>query len=288
MRPTAPRRPPGAARRRGRQPRPDVGRPQRQLDERRGRAAIAASRCGSTLPSRCDGDRHPEHEGRDDHAIARCVTLIACFSLPISGNDAAVHQREVAEREARHRGRSPRSRAASARRSRPPSPARGRVRTGRALRCPASVRVLARSAMKMIAARTVSAIARCASRARRRGPASPPLPRAADWTMTRTPATTAAASSGRSSRRALKTVISPTAATSGPTKAAATSRWECSIQAWSSTGGSQSPKHSGQSGQPRPESWRARARRRRSGRRSPRQRQPRAGESGQVGVPRGR
>ena len=111
-----------------------------------------------------------------------------------------------------------------------------------------------------------------------------PAPRS-DWTMTSTPATTAAASSGRSRRRALKTVISADRRDQRPDEGAAISRWECSIQAWSRPAASSRRSRAASPGSRGPSRWRARARRRRSGRRSRRQRQPRAWQIGSTSLP---
>ena len=183
---------------------------------------------------------------------ARCVAWIACVSVEICGTSAPFIS-----------GTSPKARPACWPVTHEPSSiwakiataviATSRVRPGRA--CAAGIGPwLARSAMKMTAANTVSAIARWAVTSSAARPSSTTAAPSRDCTMTSTPATTAAARSGRSRRRSLKTVMRPMAATSGPTKAAAIRRCECSIQACRSAGGSQSPKQSGQSGQPSPES----------------------------------
>src|SRR4029453_13148301 len=71
------------------------------------------------------------------------------------------------------------------------------------------------------------------------------------WARTRTRAATAARRTTRSwpVRQAATT---PSATRTMTTEA--TSRWECSIQGWSSAGGTSRPKQRGQSGQPSPES----------------------------------
>ena len=128
--------------------------------------------------------------------IARCVAWIAWVSLPIVGTT-----------EPSISGMSPNARPACWPVTQEPSSIWAkiatavtitrRVRTGRG-RAAGIGPLLARSAMKITAARTVSAIARCAVTSSAARPCSTTAPPSSDWTMTRTPATTAAASSGRS------------------------------------------------------------------------------------------
>ena len=215
---------------------------------RRGRGRSVARRTRSER-----GDHEQRHHQRE-RAVQHLHGLLAGGDVR---HEAAVHEREVRERETcswpvTHDPSSICAKTATA--VSQPSGVRRGCETRRAGNGPWA----ARSAMKIVAASTVSAIARCGrSRDRPRSPSmttASPEDRLHDDEH---PAAIAAARSGRSRRlsRAQERPDPDDAPTSGPTKSAATSRWLCSIQALSSRGGIQSLNAAaGPVGQPSPES----------------------------------